>query len=381
VALEHDERDLRDPSVSAIFICCRRGARRYHVRHMQRTLEPARVDWVDTAKGICIVFVVMFHVNDLVVERMGNGGWLDHVVAFAHPFRMPDFFLIAGLFLASSMRRPWRSYIDTKVIHFLYFYAAWATLSFVVFDLRHSVGASAATVEYAGRFLDPRGPLWFIHILPIFFVLTRVIRRAPAWLVLLVAAGLHVLPIETGWHVPDQLASRYVFFYSGYLFASHVFELATWVRERAPFALGYLCIWGVANGILVATEVADTPAASLLLGYAGALAVIVAAVMLFEWRTLRYLGENSIVVYLGDALFSTVVVKVMPFGGGDAGFPALAATAATIVISVLAWQAAIRTPAAFMYRRPAWTYLIKPPHVARSPIVLGAPARSTITSR
>jgi uncharacterized membrane protein YcfT len=51
----------------------------------------ARVDWVDYAKGFCIVFVVMMH-STLGVERaVGQEGWLHTVVAFARPFRMPDF--------------------------------------------------------------------------------------------------------------------------------------------------------------------------------------------------------------------------------------------------------------------------------------------------
>ena len=47
--------------------------------------------------------------------------WMDHWIAFAQPFRMPDFFLISGLFLARVIDRDWREYLDKKVIHFAYF--------------------------------------------------------------------------------------------------------------------------------------------------------------------------------------------------------------------------------------------------------------------
>jgi uncharacterized membrane protein YcfT len=57
-----------------------------------------------------------------VETAAGKTGWLHPLVEFARPFRMPDFFLISGLFLAQVIDRPWRQYLDRKVVHFAYFY-------------------------------------------------------------------------------------------------------------------------------------------------------------------------------------------------------------------------------------------------------------------
>src|SRR6266702_5914223 len=89
-----------------------------------------RVDWVDYAKGFCIVMVVMMHSTLGVEAALGREGWLHYAVAFAKPFRMPDFFLISGLFLARVIDRDWRTYLDRKVVHFAYFYVLWVTLQF-----------------------------------------------------------------------------------------------------------------------------------------------------------------------------------------------------------------------------------------------------------
>jgi uncharacterized membrane protein YcfT len=91
-------------------------------RSMQATGAGQRVDWVDYAKGFCIVFVVMMHSTLGVENAVGQEGWLHTVVAFAKPFRMPDFFMISGLFLAQVIDRDWRTYLDRKVVHFVYFY-------------------------------------------------------------------------------------------------------------------------------------------------------------------------------------------------------------------------------------------------------------------
>ena len=89
-----------------------------------------RVAWVDYAKGFCIVFVVMMHSTLGVGNALGADGWLHAVVAFARPFRMPDFFLISGLFLAHVIDRDWRTYLDRKVMHFAYFYLLWTAIQF-----------------------------------------------------------------------------------------------------------------------------------------------------------------------------------------------------------------------------------------------------------
>ena len=76
------------------------------------------------------VLVVMMHSTLGVEKAAGETGWMGYFVEFARPFRMPDFFLIAGLFLASRINAPWRLYLDRKVLHFAYFYVLWLTIQF-----------------------------------------------------------------------------------------------------------------------------------------------------------------------------------------------------------------------------------------------------------
>src|SRR5581483_1148435 len=93
-------------------------------------LNQTRVAFVDYGKGFCIVMVVMMHSVLGVEQAAGAASFMGPVVAFAKPFRMPDFFLISGLFLARVIDRNWRDYLDRKVIHFAYFYALWVTIQF-----------------------------------------------------------------------------------------------------------------------------------------------------------------------------------------------------------------------------------------------------------
>src|SRR5438477_1861950 len=173
-----------------------------------------RVDWVDYAKGFCIVFVVMMHSTLGVGQAAGQEGWLHTVVAFAKPFRMPDFFMISGLFLAQVIDRDWRTYLDRKVVHFAYFYVLWMSIQFLVKApiLVHEHGGLGLVWLYVESFWEPFGTLWFIYLLPIFFVVTKLAHalRLPPWAVWLVAAALEIAHIDTGWTVIDEFASRFV---------------------------------------------------------------------------------------------------------------------------------------------------------------------------
>ena len=120
-----------------------------------------RVAWVDYAKGFCIVMVVMMHSTLGVQEAAGETRWMGALVAFAQPFRMPDFFLISGLFLARVIDRNWRSYLDTKVVHFAYFYVLWVTIQFAFKapGLATEVGWGGVAQAYALAFIEPFGTL------------------------------------------------------------------------------------------------------------------------------------------------------------------------------------------------------------------------------
>ncbi len=67
--------------------------------------EAARLAWVDVAKGLCIILVVMMHSTLGTGEALGGEGVLHDVVEFARPFRIPDFFLLSGLFLGRVIDR------------------------------------------------------------------------------------------------------------------------------------------------------------------------------------------------------------------------------------------------------------------------------------
>src|SRR6202046_2317375 len=243
---------------------------------------PSRVDWVDYAKGISIVMVVMMHSVLGVELAAGKTGFMHLLVAFAKPFRMPDFFLISGLFLPLVIDRDWRTYPDRKVVHFAYFYVLWVTIQF---GFKAPAFAAETSWTHAGflyleSFIEPFGTLWFIYLLPIFFVITKATRRAPAPLIWGIAAMLEMAHLSTGWTAIDEFGARFVYFYTGYLFADYVFALSARARSRPRLALACLALWALIDGGLVRYGFSERPVISLALGLAGACAVVTVATLL-----------------------------------------------------------------------------------------------------
>jgi uncharacterized membrane protein YcfT len=165
------------------------------------------------------------------------------------------------------------------------------------------MGWAGAFQFYLVSFFQPFGTLWFIYMLPIFFVVCKLAHdKGVPWQVMLgIAALLQIAPIHTGWLLVDEFASRFVYFYAGYIFAPKIFELAEWARDRVSLSLAFLLVWGVINGGLVFIGWSELPLVSLALGAAGAGAIILTSVLIVKAGSmdfLRHFGANSIVIYL-----------------------------------------------------------------------------------
>jgi uncharacterized membrane protein YcfT len=327
---------------------------------MVLTGTPARIDWVDYAKGICIVMVVMMHSVLGVEAAAGQTGFMHALVAFAKPFRMPDFFLISGLFLSVVIDRDWRTYLDRKVVHFAYFYVLWVTIQFGFKAPGFATESGWAHVGYLylESFVEPFGTLWFIYLLPVFFVVTKALRRAPPLAIWAAAAALEMLHVLTGWTVIDEFCARFVYFYSGYLFATQVFALSDRARAQPALALAGLVLWALVNGALVHSGFSEWPLISLALGLAGSSAIVVIGTLLAHAQRLdflRYCGEHSIVIYLAFflpmAATRTLLLKFSPLH--DVGVISLLVTIAGVTGALAIWWIVRGTRANFLFERPA----------------------------
>jgi uncharacterized membrane protein YcfT len=331
---------------------------------MTNQTAPNRIDWVDYSKGICIILVVMMHSVLGYGEMVHAEGWMHPVVEFAKPFRMPDFFLIAGLFLSRSIMGDGRSYFDRKIVHFAYFYLLWLAIQTVLFEvpLLLSDPLGFATL-FLKALIIPNGSLWFVHMLAVFYAITWAVRHVSKPVIFAIAALLQIIfavgVIDTGWSVTNRFAEWYVFFFAGYAFAPAIFEFATRIATNTRVALEALLLWAILNYMAVQGGVSGLPVFGLVLGFAGAAAIIAVGALLAKHGlggALRYAGKYSIVIYLTFFIPMKIAQKgfsmteIIP----DVGTASALVLVAGVVLPLIGHRLIKNTPLIALYERPPW---------------------------
>ena len=145
------------------------------------TAVPGRVEWVDYAKGFCIIMVVMMHSTLGVEEDAGAEGCMHAIVAFAavpHAGFLPDLGPVPV-----PRHRPRLADLSRSQGRALrYFYVLWVTIQFAFKapDFAAQRGGPLWRHLYRARLHRPFGTIWFIYLLPIFFVVAKATRPTAA---------------------------------------------------------------------------------------------------------------------------------------------------------------------------------------------------------
>jgi uncharacterized membrane protein YcfT len=348
-----------------------------------------RLSWVDSAKGISIILVVMMYSVFNVGQDADSVGLFHYVIAFATPFRMPEFFLISGLFLSQVITRDWRRYTDRRVVHYFYFYALWAVIHLVV-----KIGIAThqpveALQQIALATVEPYGVLWFIYLLAVFSATTKLFYslKVPHAAALVFGAALEIFATwpHTTFPIPSYLVEQFchyfVFFYCGYLFAPRIFKLVDWALEHTGLALLGLAAWVAIEAALVFSPalpfwsgfgvypdhvdlgLAGIPGLRLALAVAGAVALCVTGGLLgklnfMNW--LRWLGEHSLIVYLVFVLpMSFTRVALVKFHlANNVTLASFLVMAIAIGFSIGLYALVEWTgKGKFLFERPAWAHI------------------------
>jgi uncharacterized membrane protein YcfT len=276
-----------------------------------RAVELDRSVWVDTAKGVCILLVVLWHVImkhylmiDWHLSAPIPGAWGtfgDQMLTL----RMPLFFAISGLLAAGAVSRPWRVLGRSKVAKFLYLYILWSLIHAVLlalvpgFDTTHP--RSALDVVEQLTITPPN--VWYLYALALYFVVAKVTRTWPTQIVLGLALALSVVTATGVLDTPGNragLLKNLVFFLGGLHFGPAIKRLAAdasgrrlavvgggWVAILAAMALLHAKTW---PGVWAAASLA-----AVIFG-------VNAAAIVARWTTmaapLAALGRRTLPIYV-----------------------------------------------------------------------------------
>lgn len=214
------------------------------VRMENKEMEERRLDYIDVAKGIGILLMILGHV--------GFYGSFDR---FIHAFHMPLFFFISG-YLYKIRGISWVDYIKKKAKTML--------LPYVIIGLFHYIVWLLIHARSSGNKLEPlinllwintndqmpiAGALWFLTCLFIievlFFAIKKIIKNEIVLAVICLFVGIigMLFPCVISTRLPwaaDSALVGIMFYYLGYLI--HKQEGRKGIRKIMNFSIGEILI-------------------------------------------------------------------------------------------------------------------------------------------
>jgi len=324
-----------------------------------------RVDWVDGAKGLAILLVALYHSALLLMEDdMAPAWWADLGRVFA-TFRMPLFFLAAGLFAGSVIARPWRELWNSRLRLLVWMFALWTVIRFGYFaavPLESRLGETSLRNLVLAPVLPVSG-LWFVHALFFIFIAAKLMRNRIPAPIQIGAAAILSIAFMSGVSFDslsyNGMARYFVFFLIGCYGKQWILaatERPRWTLMVAATALfGVLAVGVYGNSLQLIPGVAF--ALSLIAVSAGilmsrCLAATPAA------RGLAFVGKNTLPIYVTNVIAICAVIsliKLLPaFDGWIAGALPVVVAALSVVIGLVLWVG-LRNRVKWLYEAPSFT--------------------------
>lgn len=275
----------------------------------------SRLQWVDAARGLCVVLVVLFHVGLMTYEPFSSSIWAPAergwfaISGLVGALRMPLLLAISGMLASRRIQQGWgRPGAAVRAASTYYLYAVWLAIHSVIFafvgvhSLQDSIGVGPAfLLELAlpvGTFL------WYIFALTLYVIVFTTIRRVPAKVVLpvLFVMGVVVLALQ----LPDGLQYLKLGF-NAVWFGVGVYGGPLLGRLGDRRKLGDIAVLGVVAAILVALNALNLrqPIDALVQQTSGVAFIglgCVAVSNLARWapfaRVGEYIGRRTLQIYV-----------------------------------------------------------------------------------
>ncbi|EWY35747.1 hypothetical protein N825_35845 [Skermanella stibiiresistens SB22] len=341
-----------------------------------------KVAWVQCAKGITIILVVYGHAMYGVHTAAGlHEDFFRYNNEFFSLFRMPLFFFASGIFAFRSIARPLDQFVNRTVLHFVYIYIVWC---FIQYAFRMMTGgvANHEIDPYAILLIayQPINVLWFVYVLLAFFVVTRVLRPVPSFVVLAFAGGLAVAQVNSGNYSLDRFCSNYVFFLMGYYGSQSILERA---RGLKPIHAAILVpMFVVVTLAFIYVDVRHIQIIRLACVMFAIFAMTALCVTLSDFRldgVFRYVGNYSLPIFVSHTIATagTRVIMVKLGLGGGWVLLMIGATIGGIVLPIILAKLCERLNFPWLFRKPSWFTIHLQPRRRDSDRGLAGPSASS----
>lgn len=283
-----------------------------------RTDGPGRVAWIDIAKALAILLVVVFHISvwfSYSVVPVAAGGseisfWREISNALI-PVRIPLFFLVSGVLAHRAVTRTWAELARTRFAGLLWPFALWTALIALPWSLRvdhadpsANFGTAGAAVVFAGAHF------WYLPALVLFLALAKAVRPHPVIALLAaVIVSVVIAPLLSpvyGLLGPvlgvnlERWLHFALWFLAGCFFPLVVRRAAEWNAMLVPVGIA-----GLIAGRWLLINVSSHPAVTLAIGAVGVVTLVILSRWVARWGVVRrmggYLARRTLPIYVVHA--------------------------------------------------------------------------------
>jgi fucose 4-O-acetylase-like acetyltransferase len=271
----------------------------------------ARIEWIDVAKGLGIVLVVLGHVlNGMSISGLaGNLKTLFEAIGhFIYTFHMPVFLVLAGVFAPSAVNKSSSVFWADKLGGFVYPYFLWSVLQIGIQIVLTGYTSTPVTWhDLYAIFYHPSMQFWFLYCLFLSIIIYRIIvnfgggARLFYLLSLLLSFALNFYNFE-GTSVLGRLRDNLPFFALGAVISPLILRISllpAWLLSTVMIGGFWL------TAVMLDMNLSPRFLVGLSLPLLGIASVFALAMLLVRWRItfgLTYLGQMSLEIYLAHVL-------------------------------------------------------------------------------
>jgi fucose 4-O-acetylase-like acetyltransferase len=306
-----------------------------------------RVDWVDLARGVGILLVIVGHACGGIIDSQAEAREpaVNTIYLGIYSFHMAMFFLLSGLFVAQRLQSDAQSFLARSGTRIARAYFTWATIQFTVIYLMGSALNHPVDGPYLPQLVSiiwhPVSQFWFLYVLAFMqvfaFVLVPRLGATGFFVATAAVTGIFhlVSALHTSWQTLTQFCTYFVWFGAGVAVGPYLSQLTFLNAAKPVYALAAAVVWAglfylnyryfdglhpPGIGTMYSTSLYNISLNPLFLPTAmagtAAVTLMCCSGLFSATGFIDYLGRHSMAIFLTHILFIAgsriVLLKLMP---------------------------------------------------------------------
>ncbi|MCS4275351.1 surface polysaccharide O-acyltransferase-like enzyme [Mycetocola sp. BIGb0189] len=287
-----------------------------------------RLRWVDSAKGLAILLVVMWHLYLFflypALVDYGPDGLAARVSRRMHiltPVRMPLFFLLSGALAAKLAVTSWGTVFRKRTLHYYYLYLVWVSIYSIIYFFHPNLWAEPSWLGWSMSATFKLNTLWYLWALAIFYPLAKLLSRTPRMglvAAVLASVTIGVTPYAEVGALTD-VPKNFIWFFAGFVLSESI-KRFTANRRTGLIALGAAIVWIALAWMKFGSD------QIMFLGIAAC--AVYAVLFVLVWadqksfaisRGLAHLGKRTMPIYVLNVPVLWYLSLMMPAGWAPSG--------------------------------------------------------------